>query len=56
MSTERPHVGSATVDSRRDLGQLVADNLVSWSGTGMPLAPVPKTPVPGRTDGRAATG
>jgi lactate dehydrogenase-like 2-hydroxyacid dehydrogenase len=39
-----PHVGSATVHTRNAMGQLVADNLVSWlSGKG-PLTPVAETP------------
>ena len=39
-----PHVGSASVETRRAMGQLVVDNLVSWfSGKG-PLTPVPETP------------
>lgn len=39
-----PHVGSASVETRRAMGQLVVDNLVSWfSGRG-PLTPVAETP------------
>lgn len=39
-----PHVGSASVETRRAMGQLVVDNLLSWfSGKG-PLTPVPETP------------
>jgi lactate dehydrogenase-like 2-hydroxyacid dehydrogenase len=39
-----PHVGSASHYTRRLMGQLVVDNLVSWfSGKG-PLTPVPETP------------
>lgn len=39
-----PHVGSASVETRRAMGQLVVDNLVSWfSGKG-PLTPVAETP------------
>jgi lactate dehydrogenase-like 2-hydroxyacid dehydrogenase len=39
-----PHVGSASHHTRRLMGQLVVDNLVSWfSGKG-PLTPVPETP------------
>lgn len=39
-----PHVGSASVETRRAMGQLVVDNLVSWfSGKG-PMTPVPETP------------
>lgn len=39
-----PHVGSASVETRRAMGQLVVDNLVSWfSGKG-PMTPVAETP------------
>jgi lactate dehydrogenase-like 2-hydroxyacid dehydrogenase len=39
-----PHVGSASHHTRRLMGQLVVDNLVSWfSGKG-PITPVPETP------------
>ena len=38
-----PHVGSASVHTRRAMADLVVDNLVSWfSGKG-PLTPVPET-------------
>jgi lactate dehydrogenase-like 2-hydroxyacid dehydrogenase len=41
-----PHVGSASHHTRRLMGQLVVDNLVSWfSGKG-PITPVPETPWP----------
>jgi lactate dehydrogenase-like 2-hydroxyacid dehydrogenase len=39
-----PHIGSASVETRRAMGQLVVDNLTSWfSGKG-PLTPVAETP------------
>ena len=42
-----PHVGSASVETRRAMGQLVVDNLVSWfSGKG-PITPVAETPFRG---------
>jgi lactate dehydrogenase-like 2-hydroxyacid dehydrogenase len=41
-----PHVGSASVDARRAMGQLVVDNLVSWSQGKGPLTPVTETPWP----------
>ncbi|WP_375461875.1 2-hydroxyacid dehydrogenase [uncultured Enterovirga sp.] len=42
-----PHVGSASVETRRAMGQLVVDNLVSWfSGKG-PVTPVAETPFRG---------
>jgi lactate dehydrogenase-like 2-hydroxyacid dehydrogenase len=44
-----PHVGSASVETRRAMGQLVVDNIVSWfSGKG-PLTPVAETPWPRRS-------
>ena len=40
-----PHVGSASVATRRAMDTLVADNIISWfSGQG-PLTPVLETPV-----------
>jgi lactate dehydrogenase-like 2-hydroxyacid dehydrogenase len=40
-----PHVGSASVATRRAMDMLVADNIIAWfSGKG-PLTPVPETPV-----------
>lgn len=36
-----PHVGSASVPTRRAMGQLVVDNLVAWFETGSALTPVP---------------
>lgn len=41
-----PHVASASVRTREDMGQLVIDNLVAWRDTGRPLSPVAETPVP----------
>ena len=41
-----PHVGSASVHTRRAMGQLVVDNLRSWFEQGRPLTPVPETPWP----------
>ncbi|HEY8474178.1 MAG TPA: 2-hydroxyacid dehydrogenase [Natronosporangium sp.] len=38
-----PHVGSATVETRRAMGQLVVDNLRSWFERGRALTPVPET-------------
>jgi lactate dehydrogenase-like 2-hydroxyacid dehydrogenase len=35
-----PHVGSATRETRRAMGQLVIDNLASWWATHTPLTPV----------------
>lgn len=43
-----PHVGSASVYTRRAMGQLVVDNLVSWASGKGPLTPVPETPWPRR--------
>ncbi len=39
-----PHVGSASVHTRNAMGQLVADNLVSWLAGKGPLTPVAETP------------
>ncbi len=36
-----PHVGSASVPTRRAMGQLTVDNLVAWFETGRALTPVP---------------
>ena len=40
-----PHVASASVPTRRAMGQLVADNLKGWFSEGRPVTPVPETPV-----------
>jgi lactate dehydrogenase-like 2-hydroxyacid dehydrogenase len=40
-----PHVGSASIATRRAMDTLVADNIISWfSGKG-PITPVAETPV-----------
>ena len=39
-----PHVGSASIHTRRAMEQLVVDNLVAWSAGKPPLTPVPETP------------
>ncbi|MGI5130639.1 2-hydroxyacid dehydrogenase [Pseudonocardia sp. CA-107938] len=36
-----PHVGSASVATRRAMGQLVVDNLISWFERGRAVTPVP---------------
>lgn len=41
-----PHVGSASVHTRRAMGQLVVDNLLAWKQGKPPLTPVPETPWP----------
>jgi lactate dehydrogenase-like 2-hydroxyacid dehydrogenase len=41
-----PHVGSASVQTRNAMGQLMVDNLTSWFDDGKPLTPVPETPWP----------
>jgi lactate dehydrogenase-like 2-hydroxyacid dehydrogenase len=41
-----PHVGSASVHTRRAMAQLVVDNLVSWADGKGPLTPVAETPWP----------
>ena len=35
-----PHVASASVPTRRAMGQLVVDNLAAWFATGRALTPV----------------
>jgi len=40
-----PHVGSASVFTRNQMGQLVVDNLTSYFETGRPLTPVAETPL-----------
>ncbi len=48
-----PHVGSASVKTRRAMAECVVDNLVAWSEGKPPLTPVPETPWRGRWgDGR----
>ena len=39
-----PHVGSASVHTREQMGQLVVDNLFSWFDGKGPLTPVAETP------------
>jgi lactate dehydrogenase-like 2-hydroxyacid dehydrogenase len=39
-----PHIGSASVHTRKAMGQLVVDNLISWFAGKGPLTPVPETP------------
>jgi lactate dehydrogenase-like 2-hydroxyacid dehydrogenase len=39
-----PHVGSASVKTRRAMADCVVDNLVAWSEEKPPLTPVPETP------------
>jgi lactate dehydrogenase-like 2-hydroxyacid dehydrogenase len=41
-----PHVGSASIATRDAMGQLVADNLVSWFAGRGAITPVPETPSP----------
>jgi lactate dehydrogenase-like 2-hydroxyacid dehydrogenase len=41
-----PHVGSASHHTRRAMGQLVVDNLVSWRDGKGPITPVAETPWP----------
>jgi lactate dehydrogenase-like 2-hydroxyacid dehydrogenase len=43
-----PHLGSASVHTRRLMEQLVVDNLLAWSAGKPPLTPVPETPWPKR--------
>ena len=41
-----PHVGSASIHTRRAMEQLVVDNLAAWNAGKPPLTPVPETPWP----------
>lgn len=41
-----PHVGSATHHTRRAMGQLVVDNILSWFDRRGPVTPVAETPWP----------
>src|SRR5215211_181163 len=41
-----PHLGSASIHTRRAMDQLVVDNLVAWGAGRPPLTPVPETPWP----------
>lgn len=43
-----PHVGSASVHTREQMGQLLVDNLKSWFDDKGPLTPVVETPWPKR--------
>jgi lactate dehydrogenase-like 2-hydroxyacid dehydrogenase len=43
-----PHLGSATVATRRAMDRLVVDNLLAWGAGRPPLTPVPETPWPPR--------
>ncbi|MEZ0172189.1 2-hydroxyacid dehydrogenase [Microvirga sp. TS319] len=42
-----PHIASGSVHTRNAMGQLVADNLISWFDGKGPLTPVSETPYPG---------
>jgi len=41
-----PHIGSASVHTRDEMGRLVAENLIAWFREGRPLTPVAETPWP----------
>jgi lactate dehydrogenase-like 2-hydroxyacid dehydrogenase len=41
-----PHLGSASVQTRRAMDQLVVDNLLAWKAGKPPLTPVAETPWP----------
>lgn len=43
-----PHLGSASVVTRRAMEQLVVDNLKAWFAGKAPLTPIPETPVKDR--------
>jgi len=48
-----PHIASASVHTRNAMGQLVADNLISWFAGKGPLTPVAETPWPSAATGPA---
>jgi lactate dehydrogenase-like 2-hydroxyacid dehydrogenase len=50
-----PHIASASVYTRKAMGQLLADNLVAWFDNKGPLSPVPETPWPARRSSAAGT-
>jgi lactate dehydrogenase-like 2-hydroxyacid dehydrogenase len=39
-----PHLGSASVHTRKAMDQLVVDNVLAWASGKPPLTPVPETP------------
>jgi lactate dehydrogenase-like 2-hydroxyacid dehydrogenase len=41
-----PHVGSASMHTRNQMGQLCVDNIKTYFETGRPITPVAETPVP----------
>lgn len=43
-----PHVGSASVRTRRAMAECVVNNLLAWADGKAPLTPVAETPWPGR--------
>jgi lactate dehydrogenase-like 2-hydroxyacid dehydrogenase len=43
-----PHVGSASVKTRRAMAECVVGNLFAWADGKPPLTPVPETPWPGK--------
>jgi lactate dehydrogenase-like 2-hydroxyacid dehydrogenase len=43
-----PHVGSASVKTRRAMGECVASNVLAWADGKPPLTPVPETPWSGQ--------
>ncbi len=43
-----PHLGSASVYTRKAMDQLVVDNILAWAAGKAPLTPVPETPWPSK--------
>ena len=43
-----PHVGSASVKTRRAMAECVVNNILAWADGKPPLTPVPETPWPGQ--------
>jgi lactate dehydrogenase-like 2-hydroxyacid dehydrogenase len=50
-----PHIASASVHTRKAMGQLLADNLIAWFDGKGPLSPVPETPWPAGRSSAAGT-
>ena len=43
-----PHVGSASIKTRRAMAECVVSNVLAWADDKPPLTPVPETPWSGR--------
>jgi lactate dehydrogenase-like 2-hydroxyacid dehydrogenase len=43
-----PHVGSASIKTRRAMAECVVSNVLAWADDKPPLTPVPETPWQGK--------